>query len=103
MRRSYKLKHEAMIEAIESEFNGDLEVISQAAGLHVTVKWYQGISEHEWSRRADLQNIIIRPFDFYEYGSSDARDWSGAVLGFGNIRLAEIKPKIKQIARLFYQ
>ncbi|MGR4999803.1 MocR-like pyridoxine biosynthesis transcription factor PdxR [Vibrio celticus] len=103
MRRSYKLKYEAMIEAIESEFNGDLEVISQAAGLHVTVKWSNGISETEWSRRAELENIIIRPFDFYEYGSSDARNWSGAVLGFGNARLAEIKPKIKQIARLFYQ
>ncbi len=62
MRRSYKLKYEAMIDAIESEFNGDLEVISQAAGLHVTVKWYQGISEHEWSQRAELENIVIRPF-----------------------------------------
>ncbi len=103
MRRSYKLKYEAMIEAIESEFHCDLEVISQAAGLHVTVKWSNGISEQEWSRRAELENIIIRPFDFYEYGSSDDRDWSGAVLGFGNIRLSDIKPKIKQIARLFYQ
>ena len=103
MRRSYKLKHEVMIEAIKSEFHGDLEVISQAAGLHVTVKWSNGISEQEWNRRAELENIIIRPFDFYEYGSSDVRDWSGAVLGFGNIRLADIKPKIKQIARLFYQ
>jgi GntR family transcriptional regulator/MocR family aminotransferase len=103
MRRSYKLKHEAMIEAIQSEFHGDLEVISQAAGLHVTVKWSNGISEQEWSRRAELENIIVRPLDFYEYGSSDFRDWHGAVLGFGNIRLADIKPKIKQIARLFYQ
>lgn len=103
MRRSYKLKYEAMIDAIESEFNGDLEVISQAAGLHVTVKWYQGISEHEWSRRAELENIVIRPFDFYEYGSTNIRDWNGVILGFGNIRLVDIKPKIKQIARLFYQ
>ena len=103
MRRSYKLKYESMIDAIESEFNGDLEVISQAAGLHVTVKWDGGISEHEWSRRAELDNIIIRPFSFYEYGSSVERDWNGALLGFGNVRLAEIKPKIKAIARLFYQ
>ncbi|CAH6785013.1 Predicted transcriptional regulator of pyridoxine metabolism [Vibrio chagasii] len=103
MRRSYKLKYEAMIDAIESEFNGDLEVISQAAGLHVTVKWSGGISEHEWSQRAELDNIIVRAFSFYEYGSSVERDWSGALLGFGNIRLAEIKPKIKAIARLFYQ
>lgn len=103
MRRSYKLKYEAMIDAIESEFNGDLEVISQAAGLHVTVKWNCGISEHEWSRRAEFDNIIIRPFSFYEYGSSVERDWNGALLGFGNVRLAEIKPKIKAIARLFYQ
>ena len=49
MRRSYKLKYEAMIDAIESEFNGDLQVISQAAGLNVTVKWDGGISENEWS------------------------------------------------------
>lgn len=103
MRRSYKLKYEAMIKAIESEFNGDLEVISQAAGLHVTVKWYGGISEHEWAQRAERDNIIIRPFDFYEYDSSVGRDWNGALLGFGNIRLADIKPKIKAIARLFYQ
>ncbi|WP_286301691.1 PLP-dependent aminotransferase family protein [Vibrio apostichopi] len=103
MRRSYKLKYEAMIDAIQSEFNGDLEVISQAAGLHVTVKWYQGISEHEWSRRAEQENVVIRPFDFYEYGSTNIRDWNAVILGFGNIRLVEIKPKIKQIARLFYQ
>jgi GntR family transcriptional regulator/MocR family aminotransferase len=103
MRRSYKLKHEAMIEAIKSEFHDDLEVISQAAGLHVTVKWYQGISEQEWSRRAEQENIVIRPFDFYEYGSSTARDWNAVVLGFGNIRLNDVKPKIKEIARLFYQ
>ena len=103
MRRSYKLKYEAMIDAIESEFNGDLQVISQAAGLHVTVKWGGGISENEWSTRAELDSIIIRPFSFYEYGSSVERDWNGALLGFGNVRLAEIKPKIKEIARLFYQ
>jgi len=103
MRRSYKLKYEAMIDAIESEFNGDLQVISQAAGLHVTVKWDGGISENEWSTRAELDSIIIRPFSFYEYGSSVERDWNGALLGFGNVRLAEIKPKIKEIARLFYQ
>ena len=103
MRRSYKLKYEAMIDAIESEFNGDLQVISQAAGLHVTVKWDGGISENEWSIRAELDSIIIRPFSFYEYGSSVERDWNGALLGFGNVRLVEIKPKIKEIARLFCQ
>ncbi|ERM57300.1 PLP-dependent aminotransferase family protein [Vibrio cyclitrophicus] len=103
MRRLYKLKYEAMIEAIDSEFNGDLEVVSQAAGLHVMVKWLNGISEQEWSRKAEQENIVIRPFDFYEYGSSAGRDWSAVVLGFGNISLDDVKPKIKEIARLFYQ
>ena len=99
----YKLKYEAMIEAIDSEFNGDLEVISQAAGLHVTVKWLNGISEQEWGRKAEQENIVIQPFDFYEYGASAARDWNAVVLGFGNIPLDVVKPKIKEITRLFYQ
>lgn len=67
------------------------------------VKWLNGISEQEWSRKAEQENIVIRPFDFYEYGSSAGRDWRAVVLGFGNISLDDVKPKIKEIARLFYQ
>jgi GntR family transcriptional regulator/MocR family aminotransferase len=102
MRRSYKQKYEAMLTAIESEFGQDLEVISQAAGLHVTVKWYGGISEHDWSRRAERENIVVRPFSFYEYAKDNGRDWRSVVLGFGNVPLNEIPQKMRTIAQAFY-
>ena len=102
MRRLYKQKHEAMLSALETEFGQDLEVISQAAGLHVTVKWYEGISERDWSERAQQENIVVRPFSFYEYAAKDNRDWRAVVLGFGNIALFEIPNKIRAIARIFY-
>ena len=102
MRRLYKQKHEAMLTALEGEFGQDLEVISQAAGLHVTVKWYGGISEQDWSERAERENIVVRPFSFYEYTKNNGRDWRAVVLGFGNIPLEQIPQKMRAIAQVFY-
>lgn len=102
MRRLYKQKHEAMLSALETEFGQDLEVISQAAGLHVTVKWYDGLSEQDWSERAEQENIVVRPFSFYEYTKNNSRDWRAVVLGFGNISLDEIPQKMRAIAQIFY-
>jgi len=103
MRRLYKQKHEAMLAALENEFGQDLEVISQAAGLHVTVKWYDGISERDWSERAEKENIVVRPFSFYEYTKNSDRDWRAVVLGFGNVPLERIPQKMRAIAQIFYR
>ena len=103
MRRLYKQKHEAMLAALENEFAQDLEVISQAAGLHVTVKWYGRISERDWSERAEKENIVVRPFSFYEYTKNSDRDWRAVILGFGNVPLERIPQKMRAIAQIFYR
>jgi len=102
MRRLYKQKHQQMVSMIERYFPDCVEVISQAAGLHVTLRWYGYISEQEWAERARLHGIVIRPFDYYEqYCKGAERNWSGAVLGFGNVPLLEIEPKIRTLAEIF--
>ncbi|MDC5805967.1 PLP-dependent aminotransferase family protein [Vibrio europaeus] len=102
MRRLYKQKHQMMLTMIERYFQRDLEVISQAAGLHVTVKWRGHISEHDWAVRASACGIVIRPFSYYEqHDGGVQRDWSGAVLGFGNVVLDEIEPNIRTLAEMF--
>jgi len=102
MRRLYKQKHQLMVTMIERYFSNSVEVISQAAGLHVTVRWYGAISEEEWAQRANACGIVIRPFNYYEqFDGVGQRDWSGAVLGFGNVPMGEIEPKIRTLAELF--
>ena len=103
MRRLYKQKHQTMVEAVNREFADDVDVISQAAGLHVTIKWQGYITEQEWKLRAKEKGIVVRPLGVYEYVPNPNRTWQGVVLGFGNIRLQDIDSKVKEIAQLFYQ
>lgn len=100
MRRTYKMKYHAMIEAIERTFDGRVQVISQPAGLHVTVKWEEGIREELWCERALDLGIIIRPLAYYENRKGD-RSWHGAVLGFGNVPVEDIDRLINKLATVF--
>ncbi|MGR5237095.1 MocR-like pyridoxine biosynthesis transcription factor PdxR [Vibrio alfacsensis] len=101
MRRLYKTKHEQMCLAIEKYFAGRVSVISQAAGLHITLKWQQGMDEHEWTQRAKVQGIVLRPMSFYEHPDHRTRDWHGVVLGYGNVTLEDIDALVKRLSELF--
>ncbi|NVC63148.1 PLP-dependent aminotransferase family protein [Vibrio sp. 05-20-BW147] len=103
MRRLYTQKYQTMVASIERHFSQRLEVISQAAGLHVTVRWFQGPSEHQWAAAALSQGIVIRPLSYYESEACAPRDWQGAVLGFGNVAEEEIDAKLALLASLFVQ
>jgi GntR family transcriptional regulator/MocR family aminotransferase len=106
MRRLYKSKYLDVVAAINQEFGDDVAVVSQAAGMHVTLKWTGGISENQWQHLAAKSGIILRPLNYYEQPHDSqihSRQWRGAVLGFGNIALAHIAEKIALLATLFYQ
>lgn len=101
MRRLYKQKHQRMLEMIERYFSDKVEVISQAAGLHITLKWRGYVNEQQWTRLAQDQGIVIRPLSYYEHGGQYQRDWSGVVLGYGNVALNDIEKHIQRLAELF--
>ncbi len=101
MRRLYKAKYRQMITALDTYFGDRIEIISQAAGMHITLKWYGGIDERLWTERARQSGIVIRPLSYYEQHEPSQRTWNGAVLGFGNIALDEIDGKVQKIAQLF--
>ncbi|MGF1698491.1 PLP-dependent aminotransferase family protein [Vibrio lamellibrachiae] len=100
MRRLYKQKYELMIDVIERHFSDKVEVISQAAGLHVTLKWEAGISELELCEKAIEKGITIRPLAMYEHETANDRQWQSAVLGFGNIDIEDIDHRIATLAQL---
>ncbi|HBI3712090.1 TPA: PLP-dependent aminotransferase family protein [Vibrio parahaemolyticus] len=101
MRRVYKSKHEQICFSIQHYFGDKVRVISQAAGLHVTLSWQQGIDENKWTQRAKKAGIVMRPVSFYEHPDFKARDWQGVVIGYGNVRLDNIDPLIKRLFELF--
>lgn len=101
MRRLYKQKHQCMSESISRHFGDRVEIISQAAGLHVTLKWLGGIEESTFVERAREAGIIVRPMSYYEHSTSPDRAWRGVVLGFGNVAMKEIEPNIQRLAKIF--
>jgi len=101
MRRLYKQKHQQMIDSIQHYFGNKVEIVSQAAGLHVTLKWLEGIDEVTLSHKALKAGIVIRPLSYYEHPQFITRQWQGVVLGFGNVALEQIDHKIRVISDLF--
>ena len=103
MRRLYEKKYQLMENGIQRYFGNSVEIISQKAGLHLTLEWKDGISENEFTVRAKYNQIIIRPLSYYEDKRTLKRTWQSVVLGFGNVALEQIEPKLKQLADLFFR
>ncbi|EGU33739.1 transcriptional regulator [Vibrio ichthyoenteri ATCC 700023] len=103
MRRLYKAKHQAMLVAIEQYFGQHVEVISQAAGLHITLRWKHGIDEETLRQRALTCDLIVRTLNYYQSDGKTLRDWHGIVLGFGNTTLEQIPILVARLATEFFK
>ncbi|PSW16869.1 PLP-dependent aminotransferase family protein [Photobacterium sanctipauli] len=103
MRRLYQDKYQQIVRSIEYYLGQHVEVISQPAGLHVTLKWQQGIDEQTWVSRAKEAGIIMRPLAYYEHlHNENVRSWHSVVLGYGNVALGDIDSLISSLAMLFH-
>ncbi|MDN3612549.1 PLP-dependent aminotransferase family protein [Vibrio ostreicida] len=101
MRRVYKRKYHILCQAVEQAFGDRLTIISQAAGLHVTLKWQGGIREQDWVDRAIAEGIVMRPLGYYQHKHPEPRSWQAVVLGFGHVAEQQIESRIEVLARLF--
>lgn len=104
MRIIYKEKYNLMLEAINTIFGSDIEVVGNANGHHITIIWYNGISEDQLVLKSREIGINMRPLNYYEFfDSSLFRNYNSVVLGFGNIRSNDIFPTLEKISRIFYR
>ncbi|WP_114765609.1 PLP-dependent aminotransferase family protein [Vibrio rhodolitus] len=102
MRRLYKQKHQLMTQAIEQHFGSNVEIISQAGGLHITLRWLGGLDEETLRIKALKHGITVRSLSYYEPDGNKGRTWRGIVLGYGNTPLDSIDVKIAQLADCFF-
>tara|TARA_Y100001956_G_scaffold49904_1_gene48585 strand:+ start:382 stop:1848 length:1467 start_codon:yes stop_codon:yes gene_type:complete len=104
MRRLYQEKHQLTCQSVERYFGDCVEVVSQAAGLHVTLKWRNSVNEDDFVQRAKNKGLVLRALNYYEDSAVKqgiTRDWSGIVLGFGNVAKEKIEPNIAELAKIF--
>ena len=81
--------------------SANVGLIYEAAGLHITLKWQNGMDELRFTKLAEHEGIILRPLSYYEHPGFQARYWHGAVLGYGNIALENIDAGIQRLALIF--
>lgn len=101
MRRLYEQKYRLIKQSIQESFGSDWRIVSQGAGLHVTVEWQSGVDEVELSQKAQDAGMVVRPMRFYEPVEKQ-REFGSVVLGFGNAPLEAIPVKIKALSQLYY-
>ncbi|USD67196.1 PLP-dependent aminotransferase family protein [Vibrio sp. SCSIO 43136] len=97
MRKLYEQKNQQMQSSIRKHLSSKVTIVSQFAGLHVTVVANHDINEQQLVLDADNLGIIIRPLSVYYNGKNKKK---GIVLGYGNVALSEIDSKIAQIAKI---
>ena len=101
MRRHYQTKRELMVEALHRYLGDKVDIISQAAGLHITLRWQTGITEQQWVEAAQKEQLMIRAMSYYDEANFATRGWHGVVLGFGNAPLEKIDEDIRRLAKAF--
>ncbi|GMQ49591.1 MocR-like pyridoxine biosynthesis transcription factor PdxR [Vibrio sp. 10N] len=101
MRRLYEQKYRLLKQCIEDAFGEEWLLVSQGAGLHVTVEWQSDVDEVALSDLAQANGLVVRPMRFYEPVAKQ-RHYGSVVLGFGNAPIEAIPEQIKRLATLYY-
>lgn len=97
MRSLYSERRNVLIEAIRHEFGSQLEVLGGEAGMHVTVMISKRARDYEVAERAAREKLLLWPLS-PSYLGRDRRH--GFILGYGNVRSAEIPAAVRHLKRI---
>ena len=98
MRILYRERRTILVESIEREFGSMVEVLGSDAGMHLTMKLPNEISDIQIAERAARQNLWIWPLSAAFFGQAT---FPGFVLGFGSTAAADIPDSVRKLRRLF--
>lgn len=96
MRRVYAERHDRLTEVLTREFEGRLDPIPSATGLHVTTlaTGHPPTTDLDIARRALGRGVAVLPLS-YHYGGEQAR--AGLLLGYGAITLERIEEGLRRL------
>ncbi|WP_418057180.1 PLP-dependent aminotransferase family protein [Priestia megaterium] len=96
VRTAYQLKHSTLLAALQKEFNENITISGELAGLHILVRVHNDMNEQQLINAARKQDVSV-------YGTS--RYWLTEVprqkphilLGFGSLGKEEIEEGIRRL------
>lgn len=94
MRQVYKERRSALIDCIEQEFDGLLQVHGAEAGMHLAATLPAGYSDTEIAARAAEERLSLYPISQY---FQQAPAMQGFVLGFGSTPVREMKRAVEKL------
>ncbi|MFC9541357.1 PLP-dependent aminotransferase family protein [Lysinibacillus sp. NPDC056959] len=98
MRTVYRKKQQTLLEAINTQFSIEFEVIGEKSGLHIVMKLPKRLSEQEAIRLAQKKGIQVYPCSTsYQHNSEHAM----VIIGYGGLTLEQIQEGIALLATVW--
>jgi GntR family transcriptional regulator/MocR family aminotransferase len=97
-RNLYKQKRETLVSAIRDMLPG-AEVEGAAAGLHITLRLHNGMSEGELIQRAKENRVRVYGLSRYYSGPAETSDGSVLLLGFATLNTGEIPEAVSVLRK----
>jgi len=96
-RMIYHERRDTLVDCLEKEFGGQLEVLGVDGGMNLAVTLPKGISDREITKRAAEENLWLWPLSPCYFGDSPRQ---GFTLGFGSTPARDIPKAVRQMRRL---
>ena len=98
MRALYGERRSALVDSIRRELGSMVEVLGDAAGMHLAVTLPKRSRDVEIAERAARQSLSMWPLSLSYLGERSRRP--GLILGFGSTRVEEILPAVRKLRNL---
>jgi GntR family transcriptional regulator/MocR family aminotransferase len=97
MRILYRERRSTLVECIQKELAGQMEIVGAQAGMHLAVTLPAGMNDVEIAQRAARQNLWLWPLSSTYRGEVPQ---PGLILGFGSTRTADIPRAVRKLRDL---
>jgi len=97
VRALYRERRSALAEALARELGSQVEVIGDAAGMHLVAALKKGLKDREVALRAADRGLWTMPLSSCYLGEPSRQ---GLVLGFGGTSVPEIRAAVERLRRL---
>ncbi len=97
MRKLYSVRRQFLTDEIETRLSEQLEVLESDGGLHICVRFLQGMDDHEVVDELAQQGVLARPLSRFYRLSSDV---SGLVLGFAGYEEKEMLKSLGMLEKI---
>ncbi|MCI0688594.1 MAG: PLP-dependent aminotransferase family protein [Sporichthyaceae bacterium] len=100
--REYAQRHERIVDTLDRDFAGWLQVVPSTAGLHVCARLRPGVPLRlgQVLARAEADGVVVNSLARY---CAERPGQSGLLLGYGAIRVTDIDEGLRRLASAFEQ